>query len=216
MSIPPLPPSAAPEKVAQAYSRLQELFGGGELPEVVLCMGQVEPFLRDFAMNYRKFVCTEGALDVRTKALLALAAACQSRCPAWWEVLCDRARGLGVTEHQLREVVALVATNAMYNGFFKFRELSGSELFGGMPVGLRAHTLAGTSLDEKTVELISLVVSNLNGCRPCTSGHVEAARRLGLTDEQILEAVQCAATMAGVCQFTTSALPACGTPSTVE
>lgn len=207
MSISPLPPSAASEKVAQAYSRLQELFGGGELPDVVLCYGHVEPFLRDFAMNFRKFVGTEGALDVRTKTLLALATACQARCPAWWELLSDRARRLGVTEVQLREVVALVATNAMYNAFFKFRELSGSELFSGMPVGLRAHTLSGTSLDEKTVELISLVVSNLNGCRPCTSGHVEAARRLGLTDEQILEAVQCAATLSAACQFTTAAAP---------
>lgn len=212
MSIPPLPPSAASEKTAQTYARLQELFGG-ELPDVVLCYGQVEPFLRDFALNFRKFVCTEGALDVRTKALIALAAACQFRCAAWRELLSARARTLGAAESQLHEVAALVATNAMYNAFFKFRDLSGSELFSGMPVGLRAHTLAGTSLDETTAELISLVVSNLNGCRPCTSGHVEAARRLGLTDEQILEAVQCAATMAAACQFTSSASPGCGSPS---
>jgi alkyl hydroperoxide reductase subunit D len=89
----------------------------------------------------------------------------------------------------------------MYNTFFKFRELSGSALFEGMGVGLRAHTFSSTSLGEKTVELLNTAVSDINACKPCTSGHVTHARELGVTDEQLLETIQCAATVYAVAQF---------------
>ncbi|RMG41599.1 MAG: hypothetical protein D6725_01190 [Planctomycetota bacterium] len=89
----------------------------------------------------------------------------------------------------------------MYNTFFKFRELAGTTIFEGMSVGLRAHTFGGTSLDEATVELINIAISVINACRPCTSGHVKQAGALKLSDGQILEAVQCAATMLSGIRF---------------
>jgi alkyl hydroperoxide reductase subunit D len=95
----------------------------------------------------------------------------------------------------------------MYNAFFKFRDLAGSDVFGGMSVGLRAHTFANTSLDPKMVELVNIAISDLNGCKPCTSGHVDSARKLGLSDDAILECVQCAATMASGCGFLNAAGP---------
>lgn len=202
---PPIAETNAPDKVAQTYSRLKEALGGESLPEVVLAFGQVEPFLRDFYMNFKKFVISDGALDAKSKAAIAYGAACHAKCGPWLDVLGDRARAAGYSDDQLAEIAAIVATNSMYNSFFKFRDLSGSDLFGGMPVGLRAHTFAGTSLDEKLVELINTAISNLNSCKPCTSGHVTAARQHGITDDQLLETIQCAATIAAACQFTSVA-----------
>ena len=48
----------------------------------------------------------------------------------------------------MTEALAVGATNSMYNVLFKFRDISGSDVFDGMGVGLRAHTFQGTSLDE--------------------------------------------------------------------
>ncbi len=200
--IPVLPESDAVGKVEQTYGRIKDLLGVESLPTVMLQYGQQEAFLRDFYMNFKKFVWSDGVLDAKRKSLIAYAVACYTKCPPWMDLMADRAQSLGSSENELIEITALVATNAMYNTFFKFRELSGRDLFGGMPVGLRAHTFSGTSLDEQTVELINLVISDLNACRPCTSGHVDAARKSGLSDEQILEAVQCAATLNAACQFT--------------
>lgn len=205
MRIPPINPADAPEKVAQTLERFQELLGGGELPVAIRQYGWSEPFLRDFFMNFKRFVCSDGTLPLSLRAIIAYAAACQAKCGPWIDLLGQRAKTLGVSESQLTDVAALVATNAMYNTFFKFRDLSGSDLFSGMGVGLRAHTLSATSLEERDAELVSTAISVLNGCRPCTSGHVEAARKLGLTDEQLLETVQCAATVAAACQFTSIA-----------
>ena len=200
----PVPPASAPEPVAQTYGRIQEMFGG-DLPEMFLVYGNVESFLKDFYMNFKKFVYTSGALDDKTRAIIALVVACHSKCPAWVQFFQARAVALGWSQTEVAEAMAVAATNYCYNTFFKFRDLSGSGLFEGMGVGLRAHTFHSVSLDQKLVELINIAVSDINACKPCTSGHVDKSRALGLSDEQILECIQCASTMYAGCQFLNAA-----------
>jgi alkyl hydroperoxide reductase subunit D len=196
----PLPKSEAPDGVVQTYERLEELFAG-PIPEMFLRMGRVESFLKDFYMNFKKFVFTAGTLDARTKALIGYAVSLHAKSDPWISYFAARAAALGANEQQLAEVLAITATNYMYNTFFKFRDLSGSALFEGMGVGLRAHVFTGTSLDEKTVELLNIAISDINACKPCTSGHVDKARSLGLTDAQLLECIQCTATVYAGAQF---------------
>ena len=141
--ISPLPEADAVDRVEQTYGRLKDLLEVESLPEPILQFGRNEAFLRDFYMNFKKFVWADGALDAKQKTCLAYATACQQKCGAWIDMLSGRAAKLGFTEDDLIGIAAIVSTNAMYNTFFQVRELSGSDLFGGMPVGLRAHTFAG-------------------------------------------------------------------------
>lgn len=201
----PIPESEATDKVEQAYSRVKEGLGLEAVPAPFLVYGRVPAFLQDFQMNFRKFVWSDGKLDSKTKALVGLVVASQQRCEPWASLLTDRCRQLGISDETMTDALAIGATCVMYNVFFKFRDLAGSDLFSGMSVGLRAHTFGNTSLDEKTVELINIAVSDLNGCKPCTSGHVEKVRQLGVTDEAILETIQCAATMAAGISFLNAA-----------
>lgn len=197
----PLPEADAEGKVERTYGRIRELLGVDAVPEPFLTYGRVEAFLQDFYMNFKKFVYEDGHLDSRTKAVLALAVSGHYGSGVWMDFFSERLQSMGSDDQQIADILAVASTNAMYNAFFKFRDLSGSDVFGGMSVGLRAHTFMNTSLDEKTVELINIAISDLNACGPCTSGHVEKGRQLGLSDDALLEAVQCAATMAAGCAF---------------
>ena len=201
MPLQPLDLATAPENVRQIFERVQEMFGAESVPAPFLVYAHVEPFLRDFYMNFKKFVYTPGHLDERQKAALALATAAYAKCGPWLEWSSQRCLQLGFAAGQVQEILAVVATNAMYNTFFKFRELSGSAVFEGMGVGLRAHTFSQISLEESLIELINIAISDLNACRPCTSGHVDKGRKLGLSNEQLLECIQCTATMYAGCQF---------------
>ncbi len=197
--ITPLTEAAAEEKVAPTLGRLHELFGDQPIPEPFFLYGRVPAFLQDFYMNFKKFVYTDGQITAKTKATIALAVCSVTKCRPWSEYFAARCQQLGLTEQYAIDTMAVASTCAMYNVFFKFRDISGSDLFSGMPVGLRAHTFANTSLDELTVELINVAISDINGCKPCTSGHVEKAKQLGASNEALLETIQCAATIqAGV------------------
>ena len=203
--ITPLAEAEADGQIAKTYGRLKELLGTETVPPMFLPMGRVEPFLRDFYMNFKKFVWSAGQVDEATKAAIALAVAAQLKSEPWADFYADRVRALEGDDQRVADVLAVGATNSMYNTFFKFRDLSGSSLFEGMGVGLRAHTFANTSLDEQTVELINIAISDMNACKPCTSGHVDAAGKLGLSNEALLETIQCAATVAAGCQFSSAA-----------
>jgi len=196
LRIPPVLESAASEKVAQTYGRIKEMLGTEDLPDPFLAYAAVPAFLQDFYMNFKKFVWGAGQLDEKTRATIALAVSSATRSGPWIDFFSRRCRELGLPDQHLADTLAVTSACVMYNVFFKFRDLSGSDLYSGMSVGLRAHTFAGTSLDERTVELINIAISDLNGCKPCTTGHVEKARQLGVSDEAILEVVQVAATMA--------------------
>lgn len=197
----PISQEQAGDKVAQTYERLRDLFGDRPIPEPLLVYANIPAFLGDFYMNFKKFVYTEGALNPLQKATIGLAAATYHKCNGWIKFFAERVKELGAGETHVADVLAVTATCQMYNAFFKFRDLSGSDRFSGMSVGLRAHTFSNTSLDEATVELINITISDLNGCKPCTSGHIDKARQLGLSDEALLEAIQCASTMTAGCSF---------------
>jgi alkyl hydroperoxide reductase subunit D len=201
----PLSEADATDKAAQTLERIRELFAEEPIPVPFLTYARVPAFLQDFYMNSKKFVWTDGHLDVATKGTIALAVSGMLRCDAWADYFVARLEKLGLGEQYMADTLAVAAACQMYNAFFKFRDLAGSDVFGGMSVGLRAHTFANTSLDAKRVELVNIAISDLNGCKPCTSGHVESARSLGLSDDAILECVQCAATMAAGCGFLNSA-----------
>ncbi|QDU79155.1 Alkyl hydroperoxide reductase AhpD [Polystyrenella longa] len=203
----PLPESEAQDKIAQTYDRIKDMLELDAVPEPFLVYARVPPFLQDFFMNFKKFVIKEGKLDPLMKAYLGLSVSSLYRCKPWIDFFDQRALKLGATEQQLQEVLAVAATNSMYNTFFKFRDISGSDLFEGLPVGLRAHTFTNTSLDETTIELINIALSDLNACKPCVTGHLAKARSLQVKDEAILEAIQCTATMLAGVQFLNSVTP---------
>ncbi len=195
----------APENIAKLYGRVQDMFGNEEIPAPFLVYGNVEAFLKDFYMNFKKFVYSDGNIDSQKRAAIGLAVSAHAKSGPWLDYFEKRCVSLGFSEQQVAEILAISATNYMYNTFFKFRDLSGSDLFDGMGVGLRAHTFSGTSLDDSLIELINIAISDMNACQPCTSGHVEKAKKLGLTKEQMLEAIQCASTIYAGVQFLNSA-----------
>jgi len=197
----PVSASEASEKAAQAYERIREVLQVTEIPEIFQYFASVPAFLHDFFMNFRKFVLSGGKLDEKRKLLIAAAVAGQAGSSKWLDYLTTFAESKQVSRQELTDALAVGATNSMYNVVFKIRDISGTDVFDGMGVGLRAHTFQGTLLDETTVELINLALSDINGCKPCTSAHVAKARHLGVADEAIYEAIQCAATMIAGTQF---------------
>jgi len=197
----PVEESAAVDKAVQAYARIKEVLGVDEVPEIFRYMGNVPSFVHDFFMNFRKFVLSGGKLAEKEKMLVALAVAGQAGSQPWISYLLEFAATRDITPEEITEALAVGATNSMYNVLFKFRDISGRDVFEGMPVGLRAHTFQSTSLSDQTVELINLALSDINACKPCTAAHVEKAKKEGVSDEAIYEAIQCAATMVCGTQF---------------
>jgi alkyl hydroperoxide reductase subunit D len=163
-------------------------------------------FLMDFYMNFKRFVWNDGYNNAVVKTLIGLAVSFATGCKPWSEFFIARLDRYSVLPRAVEDVRALVAVNAMYNQFYKLPDLSGNAHFGGMPVGLRGHTIASTMFDEITLELIGVAMGTMNGCKTCTAGHARSAASAGLRNAEAatLEAIQCAATVLAGCTYLNS------------
>jgi len=199
---PPIKPEEASDEVTKTYERIRETIGDGEVPVGFQQKAHVPSFLQDSYMNFRKFVAEgEGSLDPAQREAVALATSSAMNCASCTRAHAKACEAAGFTTTEVTEILAVTATCAMYNTYYKFRDLAGDEAFAAMKPGLRAHTFQKTSLDPTLVELVNIVVSNINNCPMCTSGHVKKALELGLTHQQIDEAIRVSATMASFNTF---------------
>lgn len=196
-----LPESEAVDKTARTFERIKDMLGTDTVPEPFRVYARVEAFLQDFFMNFKKFVHGDGALDAKTRAIIGLAVSSFQANKLWTDFFLQQVKTHGLTDEQINEVIAVASTNSMYNTFFKFRDIAGTDAFEGLGVGLRAHTFHATSFDDSLVELINIAISDMNACKPCVSGHVKKARDLGLSHEAILECIQCTAVLLAGIQF---------------
>ena len=111
----PVEESDAIDKAIQAYSRIKEVLGVDEVPEIFRYMGNVPSFVHDFFMNFRKFVLSGGKLPEKDKLLVALAVAGQAGSQPWIRYLSEFAETREITPQEITEALAVGATNSMYN-----------------------------------------------------------------------------------------------------
>ena len=197
----PLAESQLDEKASETLLRLRDLFGEEPVPNAFLVYANVPAFMQDVYVNVKRFVLTAGKLDLQTKLLVAYCASLVLDCREWRDVLFAKLKAAGVADRQIADAASIAATCSMYNVVYTFRDLAGDESFRGMPIGLRAFAFGESRLDPGTVETINAAVSELNGCKPCTAGHVAKALTLGVSHEALLEAVHASATIAAAAVF---------------
>lgn len=162
-------------------SRLDTL--GAALPELA----------RDVRRNVEA-VLQEGSLSPAQRWGVAVASAAAARNARLREA---------VIESALREVepavvedgLAAAAMMALGNVLFRFGHLSGKAAYGAKPPRLHLDRLARPATNRANLELFSLVVSAVNGCELCIRSHEQSLLDLGLTEDQLHDAVRIAATM---------------------
>ena len=195
--IPPVKPEEAPENIEKIYQRIRDTIGDGEVPTAFQQRGHVEAFLQDSYMNHKSVLSADDkTLSRAAREALALATSSAMGCSSCVKAHAQECEEAGWSSQQVAEILSVTATCAMYNVYYKFRDLSGDESFKGFSGKLRAHTFQKTSLEPWLVELINVVVSNIMGCPMCTAGHTKKALELELTREQVDEAIKVSAVMA--------------------
>src|ERR1700741_336708 len=129
--ISPVPLDQTSEKAAQVYERIREVLQVTEIPEIFQYLAVAPAFLHDFFMNFRKFVLSGGKLDEKRKLLIACGVTGQAGSVKWLDFLKTFAAQRNVSDQEIVDSLAVGATNSMYNVLFKFRDISGSDVFNG-------------------------------------------------------------------------------------
>jgi len=105
------------------------------------------------------------------------------------------AKAEGANEKEIAEVLSCTSLLVANNVYYRFRHFVKKEFYTTQPAGIRMSIMANPILGKEFFELISLVVSALNGCEMCVSSHEEALIKHGTTQNRILDAVRLGAVL---------------------
>lgn len=155
--------------------------------------GPQEKFV-DFASH----VYEDGALDRKTKELIAVATASVGRCPHCTEGHIEGAKEAGASEQEVAEALAVAWSQGSGTQVFwmknDFDELLGEnwrQEF--MPEAdsafweFKSEIFENGVLSRKTKELLAVAVSCQHRCRHCTRSHIKTAQEAGASKAEVAE-----------------------------
>jgi AhpD family alkylhydroperoxidase len=106
-----------------------------------------------------------------------------------------------VSEAEISEIHAIVSIMNMNNAMFSFKNKLNNPVYSNYPIGLNMSSFAKTILDKPNFELIALIISNLNQCKPCTVHHEQKCIDLQISSEQVYKAIQLSSFVKSLCVF---------------
>ena len=170
--------------------------------------------------TFSKTVFEAGALDKKTKQLIAVAVAHVTQCPYCIRAHTPQAMRAGASKEEIMEAI-WVAAAGRASGAYTHAAIAVDAMDGHMEESLYPtatpemakkkadlaipqveawRTFSNSvfkagALDEKTKQLIALGISHVTQCANCIKGHTKTAKLKGATNEQMMEAIWVAAEM---------------------
>ena len=155
-------------------------------------------YLKDLKINVGNVLNNTQYLSRKEALLLALAVAVNEK----FDVLKDSFTGLAkeadVTDIEIAEVIACTSLMNVNNIFYRFRHFVKKDFYSNQPAGIKMGIMMNPVLGKEFFELISLVISSVNGCEMCVTSHEQSVLQQGSTESKVFEAVKLGAIIKGL------------------
>jgi alkyl hydroperoxide reductase subunit D len=91
---------------------------------------------------------------------------------------------------ELAEIVSCTSLMNANNIFYRFRHFMNKDFYTNTPAGIKMSIMMNPVLGKEFFELVSLVVSSINGCEMCITSHEQSILQHGGSESRILEGVK--------------------------
>lgn len=156
-------------------------------------------FIKDLKLNVSS-VLGSSNLNKKEAYLLALSVAVNEKHQLLTEAFERLARNEGASDTEIAETHACTVVMTTNNVFYRFRHfMDGVEYYNNQPAGLRMSIMMNPVLGKELFELMSLVVSALNGCERCVTSHENSVKQHGAGEPRIYDAVRLGSVIKSLC-----------------
>ncbi|MER3464745.1 MAG: alkylhydroperoxidase [Chitinophagaceae bacterium] len=146
-------------------------------------------YLRDLKINITNALGAE-TLTKKEAYLLAYAVATNEKADALQKAFAQSAMNEGATDKELAEVLSCTSLLNANNVYYRFRHFMHDEFYNNAQAGIRMSIMANPVLGKEFFELVSLLVSALNGCELCVTSHEKTLVGHGSSKQRIHDAVR--------------------------
>ena len=146
-------------------------------------------YLKDVKLNISTALNAE-SLGKKDAYLLALSIATNEKNALLQETFENHAKDHGATDAEIAEVISCTSLMNANNVYYRFRHFMHEEFYDKAQAGIRMSIMANPVLGKEMFELLSLVVSAINGCELCVTSHEKNLVGHGTEKQRIHDAVR--------------------------
>jgi alkyl hydroperoxide reductase subunit D len=146
-------------------------------------------YLKDLKINVGNALNAE-SLAKKEAFLLAYAVAVNEKNALLQKAFQQSAVAAGATDKELAEIISCTSLLNANNVYYRFRHFMNDEFYSTAQAGIRMSIMANPVLGKEFFELVSLVVSALNGCELCVTSHEKTIAGHGSSKQRIHDAVR--------------------------
>ncbi|HYH13711.1 MAG TPA: carboxymuconolactone decarboxylase family protein [Flavisolibacter sp.] len=146
-------------------------------------------YLKDLKINITNALAAE-SLGKKDAYLLALAIAVNEKNTVLQAAFEKGALAQGATDKDIAEVISCTSLMNANNVYYRFRHFMEEEFYNNAQAGIRMSIMANPVLGKELFELVSLVVSAVNGCQLCVTSHEKTLIGHGTEKQRIHDAVR--------------------------
>jgi alkyl hydroperoxide reductase subunit D len=156
-------------------------------------------YIKDMKLNVST---TLGSINLsrRDANLLALAVAVNEKSEVLISAFEALAQKEGASVEEIAEAHACTSLMSINNIFYRFRHFMHKvEHYNKQSAGLRMSVMMNPAMGKELFELMSLVLSAVNGCERCVVAHEHSLKELGVSEPRIYDAIRLGAVIKGLC-----------------
>src|SRR6185437_14523662 len=154
-------------------------------------------YLKDLKINVSNFLAAKN-LNKKEAYLIGLAVAVNEKNETLKKGFTELAKREGVTDSELAELYSCVSLLNINNVFYRFRHFTKKEYYETTPAGIKMSIMMNPVLGKEFFELVSLVVSSLNGCELCVTSHEDSFIKIGTSEARVYDAIRLGAVVKGL------------------
>lgn len=156
-------------------------------------------YLKDLRINVKNVLSSQN-LSTKEAYLIALSVAVNEKNDLLKNSFTKLAEANGATQAEIAETHACASLLAVNNVFYRFKHFikPHNPNYDTKSAGIKMNIMAMPVMGKEFFELMSLVVSAVNGCEQCVASHEASVRKLGSTEERIFDAIRLGAIIKGL------------------
>lgn len=164
--------------------------GASEVPSKLAALAAVDArYLKDLKINVSNAL-DAASMEKKEAYLIGLSVAVNEKLAALQGGFEQLALAAGATDKEIAEVISCTSLMNANNVYYRFRHFVEKEFYTTAPAGIRMSIMANPVIGKEFFELVSLVVSALNGCQMCVTSHEEALLKHGTSQQRVADAVR--------------------------
>ena len=147
-------------------------------------------YIKDLKINVSNVLNNTQYLNKKEALLLAYAVAVNEKFDLLKDSFRVQAQEAGANEAELAEIVSCTSLMNANNVFYRFRHFMNKDFYTNTPAGIKMSIMMNPVLGKEFFELVSLVISSINGCEMCITSHEASILQHGGSESRILEGVK--------------------------